>query len=141
MGNRLYVATRGCTSTRPRDWAYLSVVARALTENGRAFVTSPNVQALRYRIKYLLRGKMPSFDEKGEPTHVTPLFVDQFRKLCAGEGLGIVRVWTYPEKGTVMFGRPMRALSALVRLAVRDPLPGDSICVELEHSRPIEGVR
>ena len=115
--------------------AYLSVIARALRDDGRAIITSPNIQALRYRIKYFLRGKMPSFDEKGEPTHVMPLFVDHFKRLCDLEGLSIVRVWTYPEQGTVMFGSRMRALSCIARLAVPDSLPGDSVCIAVARSR------
>jgi SAM-dependent methyltransferase len=111
--------------------AALSFISEHLADGGFALVTSPNIQSLRYRLRFLLTGKLPSFDEKGDASHISPLLLAGFRKVAGRFHLDIVRCWTYPPKGTMMFRWPIRSAARFLRLALPDPYPGDSLCIQI----------
>lgn len=115
--------------------AYLRTICRALAPDGFAIISTPNIHSLRARLKFMLAGKLPSFDEKGEETHITPISLPRLGELAGQSGLRVVRAWSYPERGTKSFGRPIRALAAISRPFLPDPLPGDSLCVLMERIR------
>ena len=48
-------------------------VSNYLSDNGVFLLTTPNIHSLDCRLKYLLTGKLKSFDEKGDCTHVYPV--------------------------------------------------------------------
>jgi hypothetical protein len=48
-------------------------------------------------------------------------------------GLALERIWTFPEIGSRVFGRPIRATASIARTLLRDPLPGDNLCVALRR--------
>jgi SAM-dependent methyltransferase len=100
--------------------------------DGFALVTTPNIHSLHSRVKFAITGNLPSFDGKGEPTHVTPILLPAFEKVAARYGLA-VQAWTYPENGTVLFGRLVRSIAAVARLVAPDELPGDSLCMRLSR--------
>ena len=73
---------------------------------GNAVVTTPNVDSLPARVKFLLKGKLRLLDEHGDPTHITPSFWDLLmRQYLPGAGLTLVEHRVYPEHGFVS-GRP-----------------------------------
>jgi SAM-dependent methyltransferase len=115
----------------------LALIARHLAADGTALVTTPNLHSLRCRLKLLLTGKLASFDEWGDPTHTTPLLLPGFRKIAARHGLEIDKCWTFPRHGTQIFGAPIRIASAVLRLLVQDPLPGDTLCIRIVKRRGI----
>lgn len=55
---------------------FLRNVRRLLSPSGVAVVTTPNVENLPARVKFLLRGVLRGIDAQGEPTHITPVFLD-----------------------------------------------------------------
>ena len=114
--------------------AVLSLISNHLADDGLALITSPNMHSLRCRLKFLLTGLLASFDEKGDPTHITPLFLPGFRKISARYGLAIERCWTYPPSRSLIFGAPIRGLASLLRPFLEDPLPGDTLCLILRRS-------
>lgn len=112
----------------------LQAISGALADDGMALVTSPNMHALRSRLRMAGSGRLAAFDDKGDPTHVTPLFLPGFLKLAARHGLALQRAWTFPARGTQIYGRPLRFAAALLRPLVADPLPGDTLCLRLVRS-------
>ncbi len=54
---------------------FLRNVGKLLTADGLAFITTPNVDNLPARVKFLLRGKIRAMDESSEPTHISPIFL------------------------------------------------------------------
>jgi SAM-dependent methyltransferase len=114
----------------------LAIVSAHLHREGRALLTSPNIHALTARVRFALTGNLASFDAKGDATHVTPLVLHGFQRLAAREGLAIERTWTYPDRGSLIFGRGIRAAAGALRAFVRDPLPGDTLCIQLRHAKP-----
>lgn len=113
----------------------ISFISRHLQDDAHVLITTPNIHSLRCRLKLLLTGRLPSFDEKGDPTHVAPLLLPAFRKVAERHGLVVERVWTYPPVQTRVFGRAISIASATLRVFVRDPLPGDTLCILLRRAQ------
>ena len=109
----------------------MGTISDALAPDGFAIITTPNIHSLRSRVKFALTGKLPTFDEKGEPTHITPIWLPALKKVAARYGLSVERAWTYPERGTFTFGRPIRVIAAAARIFAPDSLQGDILCVLL----------
>jgi len=55
---------------------FLRNVRSLLNPGGAAVVTTPNVDNLPARAKFLIRGRLRGLDEQGEKTHITPVFWD-----------------------------------------------------------------
>lgn len=104
------------------------LVAGHLQEHGRFLLTTPNIQSLSCRIRFLLTGRLPFFDSKAEPTHIQPLYLDAAARTMARYGLGIERAWTYPACGSVVFRPGIIRLATAMRVFVADDMPGDIVC-------------
>lgn len=109
----------------------LEAAAEVLAPGGVFLMTTPNIHSLRARVKFMLTGKLPSFDEKGDPTHVSPINVFGLQRMAERCGLLIERTWTYPASGTRIFGPAVRFMAAIAGSVAPDPLPGDNLCVRL----------
>jgi len=59
---------------------FLRNVARLLAPGGIAVLTTPNVDSLPARFKFFLSGKIRTMDEHGEPTHISPIFIDLLQR-------------------------------------------------------------
>ncbi len=114
--------------------AFLSKVSRILSPDGKFMLTTPNIHSVRCRLRFLLSNRMASFDEKGDPTHISPLLLPAFRKLAGRHGFKVERCWTYPAKGSLIFGVPLRLASGIVRILAPDPLSGDTLCMLLSRA-------
>jgi 2-polyprenyl-3-methyl-5-hydroxy-6-metoxy-1,4-benzoquinol methylase len=112
---------------------FLSLVERHLAADGIVLLTTPNVHALRARLRFMVTGRLPAFDEKGEPTHLAPLFVPLLERMLDHHGLRVAELWTFPERGSVLFRPGIRAVSAMLRTVLPDPLPGDVLCVRIQR--------
>ncbi|MCL6480457.1 MAG: class I SAM-dependent methyltransferase [Firmicutes bacterium] len=103
---------------------FLRNVGRLLTTDGLAFITTPNVDNLPARVKFLLRGKIRAMDESSEPTHISPIFLDLLRRqYLVRAGLRMVQHVLYPP-GDYHWTR--RRYAWAFRLAARW-LPGDGL--------------
>ncbi len=59
---------------------FLRNIRRLLAPGGVAVLTTPNVDSLPARSKFLIRGKIRTMDEQSEPTHISPIFFDLLRR-------------------------------------------------------------
>jgi 2-polyprenyl-3-methyl-5-hydroxy-6-metoxy-1,4-benzoquinol methylase len=107
----------------------LDLIADTLARDGLAIISTPNVESLRARLRLLLTGKFPSFDDKGDPTHLSPLISSGLEKMLLRRGLTYERIYQYPENtsSTVMFSRPVKYLAMLLRCFLADPRHGDNV--------------
>lgn len=115
--------------------ALLGSAAELLAPDGVFLLTTPNMHSLRARLRFALTAKLPSFDDKGDPTHVSPINVFGLQRMAERAGLAIDETWTYPARGSRIFGSAIRAAAAVARIALPDPLPGDNLCVQLRRIR------
>lgn len=80
--------------------AFLRNIARLLKPDGVAILTTPNVNNAPARVKFLLTGKLRMMDERGDPTHITPIFWDLLtRQYLPRAGLILLEHRTYPPDG------------------------------------------
>jgi 2-polyprenyl-3-methyl-5-hydroxy-6-metoxy-1,4-benzoquinol methylase len=115
---------------------FAGLIKRHLAPGGICLITTPNVHSLSCRLRYFLTGRLPAFDRKGEPTHINAVVVTCLERVLAAHKLEICARWTYPERRTRTFGLPVRVASAVVRMVLADPLPGDTLCLLIGHAPP-----
>jgi 2-polyprenyl-3-methyl-5-hydroxy-6-metoxy-1,4-benzoquinol methylase len=59
---------------------FLRNISQLLAPNGVAVLTTPNVDCLPARVKFFLTGKVRTMDERGDPTHISPIFMELLRR-------------------------------------------------------------
>ena len=80
--------------------AFLHNVRRLLAPQGAAVITTPNVENLPARVKFLLTARLRMMDGAGDPTHISPIFFDLFgRRHLPRAGLRLARHLLYPANG------------------------------------------
>lgn len=115
---------------------FLKQIARLLKEEGIAIVTTPNVENVPARLKFLISGKLRCMDELAR-WHLSPIFYDLLvRQYLPQAGLRLIERTTIP-KGSYELTRirwmlPMfKALSFVLR---GPALEGDSHIFVLKHA-------
>ena len=88
---------------------FLRNVRSLLNPRGAAVVTTPNVDNLPARAKFLIRGRLRGLDEQSEKTHITPVFWDLLtRQWLPRVGLGLAAHHRFPP-GRYKLSRPRYA--------------------------------
>jgi 2-polyprenyl-3-methyl-5-hydroxy-6-metoxy-1,4-benzoquinol methylase len=98
--------------------AFLRNVGRLLAPGGVAALTTPNVDCLPARLKFLLSGKIRTMDEYGDPTHISPIFFDLLqRQYLPGAGVRLREHLVFPPDGFQLSRKPLRWGLRLASLA------------------------
>jgi 2-polyprenyl-3-methyl-5-hydroxy-6-metoxy-1,4-benzoquinol methylase len=109
---------------------FFSHMQTHLAKDGLLLLTSPNVQSLRCRLRFLLSGKLQQFDEKADPTHISPMLFASLERILAKHNLEIAERWSFPEDGSSTISRPaVRRVSRLLSAVLPNQFPGDIICL------------
>lgn len=91
---------------------------------GCAVITTPNVDSLPARLRFLFGGKIRTMDEYSDPTHISPIFSDLLRRQFLPQArLKIAAHKVFPPRGYQLTRKPFALPLALLASA----LPGDSI--------------
>jgi len=107
--------------------AFLRNVAALLAPGGVAVITTPNVESLHARVKFLLKGTLRLLDEHGDPTHLSPIFLDLLRRqLLPRAGLVLVEATTYPPGGFRAGRRLYKLVTRPLGPLLRGSLAGDN---------------
>ena len=103
---------------------FLRNVAQLLAPGGTAVITTPNVDSLPARLRFLFGGKIRMMDEYSDPTHISPIFVDLLRRQFLPQaGLQVAEHKVFPPKGYQLTRKPFALPLALLAAA----FPGDSV--------------
>jgi 2-polyprenyl-3-methyl-5-hydroxy-6-metoxy-1,4-benzoquinol methylase len=103
---------------------FLRNVAQLLAPGGSAVITTPNVDSLPSRLRFLFGGKIRMMDEFSDPTHISPIFSDLFRRQFLPQArLRIADHKVFPPRGYQLTRKPFALPLALIASA----FPGDSV--------------
>jgi 2-polyprenyl-3-methyl-5-hydroxy-6-metoxy-1,4-benzoquinol methylase len=104
-------------------------ISSHLSDGGYFLMTTPNIHSVSCRLRFFLTGKLASFDEKGDQTHIYPVLLDALFRVLPRYSLEIVEQWGYPAKSSVIYTGTTQVLSTLSKLFVPDRVPGDTLCL------------
>jgi 2-polyprenyl-3-methyl-5-hydroxy-6-metoxy-1,4-benzoquinol methylase len=113
---------------------FLRNVRRLLAPGGVAVITTPNVDSLPARLKFLLAGKIRTMDEHGEPTHISPIFWDLLqRQILPRAGVRLREHLVFPPNGYQLSRKPIAWALHLSAVALSgDALLGDNHILVME---------
>jgi SAM-dependent methyltransferase len=119
-------------------FAFLRGIARLLSPNGVAIVSTPNVGNAAGRLRFFRSGKLRPMDSKS-PEHITPIHLDLFeRQILPRTGLKLVERFVHPKGQFPLTAR--RYLVPLFWLALPlmsgPALTGDSHIFVLKKEQP-----
>lgn len=109
------------------------LISAHLATDGVCLLTTPNVVGLSARLRFLLSGEMPSFDAKGDLTHLFPILPVSFARILPRYSLRLARLSTFPPRGTRIFRYSITLATAVLRFALPDELSGDTLCLEIRR--------
>jgi 2-polyprenyl-3-methyl-5-hydroxy-6-metoxy-1,4-benzoquinol methylase len=103
---------------------FLRNIAQLLAPGGRAVITTPNVDSLPARLRFLFGGKIRMMDEFSDPTHISPIFSDLLRRQFLPQaGLRLADHKVFPPRGYQLTRKPL----ALPLSWLAPMFPGDSV--------------
>lgn len=107
---------------------FLRNVGRLLASGGVAVLTTPNVDSVPARCKFLFKGKIRTMDERSEPTHISPVFFDLLRRqFLPRAGLRLRDHLVFPPNGYQLTRKPLSWALRLASFAFSgDALLGDN---------------
>jgi 2-polyprenyl-3-methyl-5-hydroxy-6-metoxy-1,4-benzoquinol methylase len=107
---------------------FLRNIGNMLAPGGIAVLTTPNVESLPARLKFMLLGKVRTMDEHGEPTHIAPIFMDLLkRQFLKRTCLQLEEHLLFPSNGFQLTRQPIAfVLSVAGRLLPGKFLLGDN---------------
>ena len=114
--------------------SFLRNVKNLLAPRGVAVITTPNVDSLPARLKFLLTGKIRTMDEYGEPTHISPIFFDLLtRQFLPLAGLRLNQHLLFPPHGFQLTRKSVAWFLSLAAAALpQDSIVGDNHILVLE---------
>lgn len=114
---------------------FMKEIYRVLKTSAPVLLTTPNVHSIEARMRLFLNGKLKQFDELGDPTHISPVFIFPFKRLIARHGFDVQRMWGWPADGFSGTSRKsLRQLANLMRaLGITGSPDGDQLCMLLDR--------
>ena len=116
---------------------FLRNIGRLLAPRGVAVITTPNVDSLPARVKFLLTGNIRTMDEFSEPTHISPIFWDLLRRqLLTRAAVRLREHLLFPPNGYQLSRKPVAWTFRILAAAFSgDSILGDNHILVLETDR------
>jgi 2-polyprenyl-3-methyl-5-hydroxy-6-metoxy-1,4-benzoquinol methylase len=108
------------------------LVSNHLDRDGYFLLTTPNIHSIACRLKFLITGKLASFDEKGDPTHIYPVLLTSLERVLPRHSLKIVNKWGYPANGSLIYRGSSVVLSSLMGMFLPNQERGDTLCLLIQ---------
>jgi 2-polyprenyl-3-methyl-5-hydroxy-6-metoxy-1,4-benzoquinol methylase len=108
-------------------------ISKLLKPNGYVLLTTPNIHSLIARLRFLLTGRLRGFDEKGDPTHIYPVYLTGLERVLLRYELEIIKISTYPKKGSITSRKALILVSYLLSYFLNDDLSGDNLFLLIRH--------
>ena len=107
------------------------LIKNNLASDGVCLISTPNIHSIHARLRYLMKGRLGHFDDKSDPTHIYPVYIENMQRLAANHQLAITDIFTYPNCNNYTF--PIRCLAALLKPFIPSTYSGDNIVFLLKH--------
>jgi 2-polyprenyl-3-methyl-5-hydroxy-6-metoxy-1,4-benzoquinol methylase len=104
-------------------------VAKYLDQNGYFLLTTPNIHSVSCRLKFLATGKLASFDEKGDQTHIYPVLLNCLNRILPRYSFEIIKQWGFPDKGSLIYQPATKLVSDILEFFVPSDIYGDTLCI------------
>ncbi len=112
-------------------------IADHLDIDGYCLLTTPNIHSVDCRLRFLITGKLKSFDEKGDPTHIYPVLNTALHRILPRYSLHIVKQWGYPEKGSLVSRPITQFASGILSIFLPKVMTGDTLCFLIKKQHDI----
>ena len=103
-----------------------SLVSKNLVPGGDFIISTPNIQGLPARLRYLYTGRLNHFDDKSDPTHIYPVYIENLQRVLPRHGLIIQSISSFPAKGYHTYRGITRRLAGIASAFLPDTVPGDN---------------
>jgi len=114
-------------------------IAQILEPNGIVLLTTPNIESVLCRLRFLLTGNLKQFDAKGDPTHVYPVLSVCLERILRRHHLIITSSWSFPADGrSASSCARTRLVASLVRPFIPERFEGDIRCYLIKRAPQVE---
>jgi SAM-dependent methyltransferase len=114
--------------------SFFDNLASLLAPNGTILLTTPNVESLAARVRFLALCQLKQFDSIGDPTHLFPMLSATLPRVLQRRGLRVSERWGFPADGRTLTSRGwVNAVCTLARPWLPEPVPGDNVCMRIER--------
>jgi 2-polyprenyl-3-methyl-5-hydroxy-6-metoxy-1,4-benzoquinol methylase len=104
-----------------------------LQPGGTILLTTPNVESLPARIRFLLLNQLKHFDEMSDLTHIVPILTSTLPRILTRHGLRITDSWGYPGNHRTVTSRArVNLVCSGLRVFLPEPIGGDNLCLRLQ---------
>lgn len=111
---------------------FFDCLAHVVDDGGTILITTPNVESLASRLRFLLLNQLKQFDSIGDSTHIVPVLTATLPRIIGRHGLRVAECWGYPSNGRTLTSRGwVNLLCAGLRLVLPEPIGGDNLCLKL----------
>lgn len=113
----------------------LDAIRLWLKPDGLAIITTPNVESLVARLRSVIVGQWPQFDDRADPTHIIPVLRASLAKMLAHRDMRIEATFGYPVDplATTMYSRRTMFARRLLGPLLTDDAPGDIAIHLIRH--------
>ncbi|MCY7333498.1 MAG: class I SAM-dependent methyltransferase [Pseudanabaena sp. CAN_BIN31] len=109
-------------------------VSKHLSDEGYFLLTTPNIHSVSCRLKFLITGKLASFDEKGDQTHIYPVLLDCLNRVLPRYSLKIISQWGYPTTGSIKYKPGTQIISRFLETFLPNKIKGENLCLLIQKN-------
>ncbi len=105
-----------------------------LAADGDFIISTPNIQGLPARMRFLYKNRLNHFDNKSDATHIYPVYTENLQRVLPRHGLKIHAMTSFPEKGYHTYRGLTSKLAGIAAAFLPDNVPGDNTIYWIKRS-------
>lgn len=109
----------------------IQLIKNNLSENGVCIISTPNIHSIQARLRFLLKGRLGHFDDKSDPTHIYPVYIENLQRILKNHSLSIDKTISYPFCHN--YGSVIKVMASLMSPFVSRGYYGDNIIFVIKH--------
>ncbi|MEI6265391.1 MAG: methyltransferase domain-containing protein [Sphingobacteriia bacterium] len=110
----------------------IQLIKNNLSTSGVCVMSTPNIHSIQARLRFLLKGRLGHFDDKSDPTHIYPVYIENLQRLLFNHHLSLEQTVIYPFCDN--YGTGIKFLSALLKPFIPQSFFGDNIIFVIKHN-------